>query len=309
MPQASRPKSWLVIGTTKNWDTALSQPVPIWGLKSRYLSEFQSMIRGDLLWFYATSPVSGVIGVGATKDKYIDDRNPVWEEEQVKKKVIWPLRFRIHVLKILPKPRWKMDCIKITDFNLFWRQGFQLLREEHVRELLSRSKEVFGITNEKGLYIGSTISFPEKELVVTDETIEETQINAHRSLQEQIAEIGKLQFYYAQVEYPIELSSGVKNIDVVWKREIDGAPTFAFEVELSGMLEKAIARLKYAYKRWNSRTRIVVPGDYFKKANDLVASEERDFSRQLKIYKPDEILSLLTAKRELRNLEQSLEIY
>jgi hypothetical protein len=33
---------------------------------------------------------------------------------------------------------------------------------------------------------------------------------------------------------------------VVWKRELDGVPTFAFEVEMSGNIEKAISRLKLA---------------------------------------------------------------
>jgi hypothetical protein len=32
---------------------------------------------GDILWFYATRPVAGVIGIGLVKDKYIDTVNLV----------------------------------------------------------------------------------------------------------------------------------------------------------------------------------------------------------------------------------------
>src|SRR3972149_11879848 len=114
-------QSWLLIGITKNWDKALSQPVPIWGLKTRNQSDFNYMKIGDLLWFYSTSPVSGVIGIGALKDKYIDNANLVWDEEIKNRKVIWPLRFRIQVLKVLPAFKWQDNNIKINDFGLFWQ--------------------------------------------------------------------------------------------------------------------------------------------------------------------------------------------
>ena len=78
-------QNWLVIGIPRNWETALSQPVPIWGLKPRYQVEFQAMNVGDLLWLYSTSPVGGVIGVGVVKDKYIDNVNLIWEEELKRK--------------------------------------------------------------------------------------------------------------------------------------------------------------------------------------------------------------------------------
>ncbi len=126
-------------------------------------------------------------------------------------------------------------------------------------------------------------------------------------MQQKIAEIGKLQFYHTQLEYPVELPNEDKNLDVVWKREIAGVPTF--EVELSGVIEKAIARLKFAYVRWNSRPRIVVPQKYVKKVNNIVATEDRDFCNQFKMYEPIQLLELLNKKRELKNLEQNLEVY
>lgn len=94
--------------------------------------------------------------------------------------------------------------------------------------------------------------------------------------------IGKLQFNHTQLEYPIELPDENKNLDVVWKRELSGVPTFAFEVELSGGLEKAIARLKFAYTRWNSQPRVIVPPKFSKKVNNILATEERNFTNQFR---------------------------
>lgn len=305
--------NWLLIGVSKNWETALSQPVPRWGLKLRYRGEFQSLNIGDIVWFYATAPISGVIGVGMVKDKYIDNMNLVWDEELRRKEVIWPLRFRIQVLKVISQERWKSDNIKISDFHLMWQIGFQLLQDKHVAKLTKRSEKAFVMAPQEDYFSGATIVQPSliKEPLQPYMAAPQTEKPplTHRDLQGAIAEIGKLQFYHTQLEYPIELPGEDKNLDVVWKREIAGVPTFAFEVELSGMIEKAIARLNFAYNRWNSRPRIVVPQRYSRKVNNIIAAEKRDFSRQFKMYEPTQLIELLNKKKELKTLEQNLEIY
>ena len=306
-------QNWLVIGISKNWETALSQPVPIWGLKPRYQGEFQTLRIGDVVWFYITSPISGIIGLGILKDKYIDNMNLIWDEELSKKAVVWPLRFRIHVLKVISGELWKSGNIKINDFHLNWQIGFQLLQDNHAEELTKRSKEIFGMDPQENFYSGATITKPlvSKEATqafgVTTQT--EKPVLTHRNLQETIAEIGKLQFYHTQLEYPIELSGEAKNLDVVWKREISGAPTFAFEVELSGVIEKAIMRLKFAYNQWNSRPRIVVPKEFSRKVNNIIAAESKDFFSQCRMYEPTQLIELLDKKRDLRTIEQNLGIY
>lgn len=306
-------KNWLIIGISKNWLTALSQPVPIWGLRKTYEHDFQFLNVGDIVWFYATSPIKGVIGIGVVRDKYIDNRNLVWEEELGKKEVIWPLRFRIQVLKVIIPEHWNTDNIDISDFNLFWQRGFQILKDEHLAILIKRFENTFGIFISEDIYTGATITQP---LVVKEKMkvykrkkiIEKPHIN-HRKLQEILAEIGKLQFYHTQMEYPIDLPGESKNIDVVWKREISGVPTIAFEIELSGGIERAITRLKFAYMQWNSRPRVVIPQKFFKKVNNVIATEGRNFSQQFKMYEPDLIVQLFNKKRELKTLEQNLGIY
>lgn len=305
-------QSWLIIGITKNWEKALSQPVPLWGLKTRNLSEFNSIKIGDLLWFYSTSPISGVIGIGAVKDKYTDNTNPVWDEEIKNQQVIWPLRFRIQVLKVLPAFKWKDENIKINDFGLFWQTALHLLNEKHVSELLKRSEPSFGNINLENIYAGASVTAAEKvnESTAAFEKAADKKFElSHTNLKNQIAEIGKLQFYYSEVEYPIALPNEKKNLDVVWKRELEGVPTYAFEIELSGMLEKAIDRLVIAFRKWNSRPRIVVPKGYSNKLKNVTDLTARDFYAQLKIYEPEQIADLYNVKTNLKRLEQGLELY
>lgn len=271
----------MVIGSKENWETALAQPMPIWGLRPSYRPDFSYLSPSDFLWFYVKSPIKGIIGVGSVKDKYVDLENLVWEDEIKRGKTIWPLRFRIHVLKVLPHELWKSECIKINDFNLFWQKGFQPLSKEYVEILLKRFSTIFEIKVEQDFLEGATISsltgkIGEKKLPYATRDV-------HRELQESIAEIGKLQDYYTELEYKVPLAGEYKSLDVIWKRELKGVPTFAFEVELSQMLEKAVARLKFAFTRWNSRPRLIIPSEHHTRASNLLTTEERFFSTELKL--------------------------
>lgn len=305
-------KNWLVIGILKNWETALSQPIPIWGLKPRYQADFNSMTIGDLIWFYVTRPVRGVIGVGVVRDKYTDENNLIWEEEFVKKEVVWPLRFRIHVLKLIPRKLWKEECIKIDDFNLIWQIGFHLLTAKHGATLGERLKRSMGARSLDELFSGATITRPLslREKVRVGKSAREDYKNlSHRELQDTVAQVGKLQSYYTETEYPLELPGEDKNLDVVWKREAGGVPTYAFEIELSGGLEKAVGRLKFAFQKWNSRPRVIIPQEYLKKLNNIVYAQDKVFSQEMKIFRPEQIVNLLRTKKELKSLEENLKIY
>lgn len=251
--------------------------------------------------------------MGMVKDKYFDEGNLIWPDEHEGRKVIWPHRFRIQVLKVIDVDEWKIAKIDIRDFNLFWQNGFQQLSPEHSSELTQRFQRAFGFDLEANLRTGATIASHEvaREAsgVWAGSEAQSTDALTHRGLQEAIAEIGKLQFYHSQLEYPIALPGEERNLDAVWKREIRGVPTFAFEIELSGSVEKALLRLMYAFKQWNSQPRIVVPDEMFQRVNNVAASQDRSFSHQLRMYKPTQVTTLLAKKRDLRDFERNLEIY
>ncbi len=42
---------WLIIGSEENWITALSQPIPVWGLKESYYGQFSSLAMNDVCFF------------------------------------------------------------------------------------------------------------------------------------------------------------------------------------------------------------------------------------------------------------------
>lgn len=295
-------RTWLVIGSEQNWETALMQPLPIWGLKDRYLSEFSRLNPGDYLSFYVKNPVRGVIGLGAVKDRYIDRQNLVWEEEKKLGKVVWPLRFRIEVFHLITKNLWykktgELSPIIISDLNIMWRIGFQELSPEYANTIFNRIKEKWGVELGRG---ASLVTSP-----IISETLEETveiepAPREHDHLQDIIAEAGRLQHYFTELEYPLEN----RRLDVVWKREAQGVPTFAYEIEISGGIEKALTKLRLAFKLWNSQPRLIVPEGDYSRVENLVQKEERIFKENIRFYEPRVFEELLAKKRDLREFEE-----
>lgn len=130
--------NYLVIGILKNWDIVFNTRNFIWGLKESFKKKFENIKKDDILWLYVTEPIKGIIGVAKVKGKEIDKQNLFWDEEKELGKVIWPLRFYFEIIDVIPRNRWKKECIKINDLNIFWQCGFQLLKNEYAEEIRCR---------------------------------------------------------------------------------------------------------------------------------------------------------------------------
>lgn len=196
-------KSWLIIGHPNNWQIALNQPIPIWGFTDQYFPTYENMRPGDFLIFYATKPVKGIIGIGLLKDKYIDRHTFIWDDEKAKSQVLWPLRFRFEVWHLLPVDLWKNSFISVSDLNMNFQTSIKNLQPAQFTTILMKIKEKWGIESlgKKPLeYAGPTL--------VTSSVMEEAAAHKfeprpqdhHSKAQMTIAEIGKPQSYYTEVE-------------------------------------------------------------------------------------------------------------
>jgi hypothetical protein len=305
------PKIWLVIGKIENWITALSQPIPIWGLKESYYGQFNYLAINDYCIFYVTSPVKGVIGIGLVKDKYIDRTNKIWKEEIEKNKVIWPLRFRLQVLSVLPFEAWNvknnaLSPVNISDLPIIWQVGFQLLPPEEGIKVIEKMKKQWKIND---FTQGATIlRIPQP---ITEEDIKQTskEIASHDEIKKLLAEIGKIQHFYSEMEYKLPLGEENKRLDVVWKQELNGVPTYAFEVEISREVERAIARLKIAYRLWNTKPRLIIPKNEFDKVIFYLEREDRKFRSDFFFFEPEGVYEILQAKQKLKDIETMYKIW
>lgn len=191
---------WMAVGTQENWKEAFRKG-NIWGLRKRQSHHWNALQESDIILFYVMRPVAGIIGYGTIKTKFRQTQ-PLRSEEVDRNEVVWPLRFEFNVVHCLPPDKWQTD--KITSELLRYKTGvgFQHLNFSLAQEIVSK--------------------FRERQIEEIEEPI------SHKEVKQKLIEIGKLQNYIAEGEYPFDLGG----LDVVWRRVERSEPTYVEVAEI-----------------------------------------------------------------------------
>lgn len=291
---------WLVVGSVQNWRIAFEHG-NIWGLKETQSHLWDSLEEGDAVIFYVTKPVGGVIGYGFIRTKFKQTR-PLWPQELRESKVIWPLRFEFDVGFCLSPDKWVSD--KMISKQLWPRAGFQLLSQDIAESLLSELESIASNT--------STAISSQRQPLVAEEPAEykaSTQevrqtIPSHEYVQEKLVEVGRLQQYIAEKEYPFDIG----RLDVVWRRVANSVPTYVFEVQVGGDMYHALAKLKHAFDLWNSHIFIVASEKDRDKANSLLCGTFHEINERIKFVGLETVDELYQRKKAYFDLERELGI-
>jgi len=289
---------WLVVGSPHNWKTAFEQK-NIWGLKRTQRHLWERLNEKDVLLFYVTNPVSGIIGHGIVRIKFHQDQ-PLWPQEIEEKKVIWPLRFEFSVEHCLPNNKWQ--TFRITSRELFPRGGFQALDRGIARQLISKFTS---LPKEYYVETPTPISAKETALIYSSELLQTEQASpSHDELKHRLAEIGKLQGYLVDEEYVFDIGK----LDVVWRRVELSVPTYAFEIQVGGDVYHALAKLKHAFDLWNSHIFIVASQADYSKVRNLLSGTFHEISEQTKFIELKKVEELHKRKRAYLDFERELGI-
>jgi len=282
---------WIVIGSEKNWRQAFVSK-GIWGLEetSRDKIYWLAVIPDDLIFFYLTGRVKGIIGYGIIRSKFYQNV-PLWEAEIKEGLVKWPLRFEFDVEFLLPEDNWESEKFSIPRGAEF-RQPL----------ILKKWEEVEGIIRKLNPSI-SVEKFSRSSVVLPYEEKKEVQ-PTHEEIKNLILEIGKLQGFIANKEFPM----GTERLDSVWRRLPESVPTYVFEVQVGGDLYHAIGKLKHAYDIWNSRIFLVASKDVLGSVNHLISGTFHEIKSVLKFIDVDKVLNLHKAKIDIYNIEKNLGI-
>lgn len=292
-------KFWLVVGTPTNWHTAFDYG-GIWGLKKTQRHYWESLAENtDLVLFYVTAPVSGVVGHGIVRTK-LHQPSPLWPEERARNEVIWPLRFEFDVLTCFPPHFWAEQRVTSIELKSRARSGFQSLdaatATELVRALPAQVPHDLVLTARAG-------DRPRPPMFPATPTVP-MPADAHARAQWQIAEIGRLQKFMTETEYPIDN----RRLDVVWRRVQRSVPSYAFEVQVSGNLTEGIGKLKQAYDLWNSNVFLVGKEEHRQPTSQLLTATFREIQHRLRFIELTQIEELYESKRAYRELESQLGI-
>ena len=284
---------WLVVGSEKNWHVAFELN-NIWGLKDfRELRSLWNMLReGDGLLFYVSKPVHGIVGCGYVARKF-KQTIPLWPEELKRQEVLWPLRFEFDVEYCLPPTLWKSSRYTSHDLLMITRMVFQCYPCEEV----DISRIALGL---RPLNV-----VPPRSEGPTIEVSPSSGLADHAATKSSLVEIGRIQGFVAQEEYPLEST----RLDVVWRRVERSVPTLAFEVQVGGDIYHALAKLKHAYDLWNSHIYLVAAIRDKAKFDELTAGTFHEIAHQVRFIDLAMVEGLLKRKRHYKLLEEDLGIF
>lgn len=283
---------WLIVGSEKNWHVAFASN-NLWGLKDfRELRSLWNMMReGDGLLFYVSKPVHGIVGFGNVGAKF-KQTNPLWPEEIKRNEVIWPLRFEFNVEYCLPPTLWKSKKYTSHDLQMISRMVFQCFPIEEV----NAARVTLGLKP-----ITEAATSVSADIYSTGESIE----IIHDDLKSYLAEIGRLQGYVADEEYPMESTY----LDVVWRRVERSVPTFVFEVQVSGDIYSAMVKLKHAFDLWNSHIFLVAGLKDKSKYQEFISGTFHEIEDHMKFIDVAAVKKLLDKKRDYKEMERVLGIF
>lgn len=262
---------WILTGNEENWQTALNSG-NVWGVREGSLvSRWKKLLKGDLLLFYAKSPVKGLIGVGKVESKFKQDR-PLWPDEVREKRVIYPYRFDFQILSVLSPDKWKTEAISVVDLPLSLQSGMNsVARKESIEELLNRIKDKFGFISREHVELRAERGKQGESL--------------HNQIRDKLTEIGQMEHYIAQKEYPID----GERLDSTWRRVPAGVPTKVFEVQIGGSPHQALSKLKHAFDLWNSEPFIIVDSENLKKVEELLSGTFHELKPHIHVISTDKV--------------------
>lgn len=282
---------WIIIGPKESWEIAFEQG-GIWGVKDLLYPEWKALEKEDIIFFYATKPVSGVIGVGRVQTKFIQDK-PLWPDEIAAGEVLYPYRFEFHNDYVLEQDRWKSDRIKVPLTIQEMRRGINLLLERTIDKLYAAFDQNFNYLIPKSGKIESPpVEVTKPERFPLD----------HTRLQEIVFQIGRLNRLISEKEYPMEN----ERLDVVWRRVEKSVPTYVFEIQVGGDIYHALGKLKHAYDLWNSNIFLIAGEEDIENAKSLLSGTFHEIGEKMKKITIDKIYELYEQKRKWIDIEKEV---
>lgn len=254
--------------------------------------EWKALDKGDILFFYITKTVRGIVGIGRIENKFIQDK-PLWPDEITVGKVIYPFRFEFHIDYLLEEKNWKDKKIPIGLSIQEMRRGINILQKKTVDKLYEDFKEKFNF---------SIPVSQEKEPKIDRSKVEVIEPPDHNELQELIFQIGQLNRLISEKEYLMEN----ERLDVVWRRVEKSVPTYVFEVQIGGDIYHALGKLKHAFDLWNSNAFLIIHEKDLEKADALLSGTFHEIKERIKIITPQKVSELYQQKKRWIDLEREI---
>jgi hypothetical protein len=137
---AEKPLGYIFSGSPINWKVALKKN--IWGLRDSHREIWLTIKKGDPVFFYVTSPVSGLIGYGLVTQTF-EGNEPYWPDEIKEGCVKYPCRVSFKLIKMLDQNLWETKSVKISHLGPIYFRGINSIMELELVEKLENLLEFF----------------------------------------------------------------------------------------------------------------------------------------------------------------------
>jgi len=281
---------WVSSGNPENWEVAIKEG-GVWGVKPTLKKLWDKLSEGDILAFYASTPISGVIGFGRIKSKSIEN-TLIWPDEKSSGKAIWTHRFRFELIHFLKdKDLWKTKKIPITDLRIPRAAGLNFIRERSAAIAMLQRADVDWGTNLTPLIAPEAAKITEIK-----------EISPHEDIKNKIFDIGVWQGWISEKERKLD----GERLDVAWiRRGVKGAnPAVVFEVHVKGNPADALRKLKHARDKLNSKPVIVAPEECMPEITYLLEGSFHEIIGEIKILTLEDITKLYDAEKRLYELKK-----
>jgi predicted RNA-binding protein len=286
-------KHWILCGKPENWKVALRDE--IWGLIPKFKGIWRYLEKGDRLLFYATSPVTGMIGFGRVEAKFRQDK-PLWPEELQQGQVLYPFRFEFRSDYVLAPEVWKERRIKVSlpvgSYSAINFLGDQDIIDDFYKAAAENWHVEYHPPEEK------------KEIYkpVEERPAEKARELDHDTVKNMIFEIGRIHRYIIEKEYEMD----GERLDVVWRRLEKSVPTYVFEIQVGGDVYHALAKLKHAYDLWNSNIFLIVDERYRMKVDELLSGTFHEIRNVINVASPNRIERIHSLQLEDEKLRREI---
>jgi len=184
-----------------------------------------------------------------------------------------------------------------------WRVGW--LRSLDMITKSGRTLTLTELGKSKLTKIGEVVEpphIPEEEPTSVIERKEEQM--THNRLRELIAELGKLEGKFAEVEYPIDNL----RLDVVWKTIRAGNPKWVFEIQLFGNFFEALTKLKHAWDLWNSKPFLVTTSNYIEQAKQLIEGSFHEMRNDARLVEWKKMRALYEHSKKSSEIKEEIRL-
>jgi hypothetical protein len=144
-----------------------------------------------------------------------------------------------------------------------------------------------------------------------EEKVSDTSVSAstqkypkHNDLRDMILEIGQFEGKLAEGEYQIDNW----RLDAVWKTISNGYPKWAFEVQLRGNFYEALAKLKHAWDKWNSKPCLITTDSDAALARIWIEGSFHEMKEDVRIINWQRIVELHKYLKEANKIKSEIRL-